>query len=163
MSIPRKAIKRQEFYKELQKEIKERNEYTILDMILLLEVEMHKQNKKEVGCFTESAKNQYGETSQTYTFNKITPFTKKKKEYINDWLREAEPLSTDFSNLPATVFQCYKCYMFSVFHHICSFPISAGVKNSAASSLFPCPFPSYLCLVLQPPFCMVEQNAIIHD
>jgi hypothetical protein len=37
-----KAIKGQEFYKELQKEIKGRNEYTLLDMILLLEVEMHK-------------------------------------------------------------------------------------------------------------------------
>jgi len=37
-----KAIKGQEFYEELQKEIKGRNEYTLLDMILLLEVEMHK-------------------------------------------------------------------------------------------------------------------------
>jgi hypothetical protein len=58
-----KAIKGQEFYKELQKEIRGRNEYTLLDMILLLEVEMHKQNK-EVGCFRESAQNQYGETSK---------------------------------------------------------------------------------------------------
>jgi len=37
-----KAINRQELNKELQKEIKGRNEYTLLDMILLLEVEMHK-------------------------------------------------------------------------------------------------------------------------
>jgi hypothetical protein len=37
-----KAIKGQEFYKEPQKEIKDRNEYTLLDIILLLKVEMHK-------------------------------------------------------------------------------------------------------------------------
>jgi len=37
-----KAIEGQEFCKELQKEIKGRNEYTLLDMILLLKVEMHK-------------------------------------------------------------------------------------------------------------------------
>ena len=58
MSIPSKAIKGQEFYKKLQKEIKGRNEYTPLDMILLSEVKMYKYNK-EVGCFTESAQNQY--------------------------------------------------------------------------------------------------------
>lgn len=37
-----KAIKGKEFYKALQKEIKGRNDYTLLNMILLLKVEMHK-------------------------------------------------------------------------------------------------------------------------
>jgi len=74
-----------------------------------------------------------------YTFNKITPYT--QKVCINDWLKEAEPLSVYVSNLSVTVFQCYKRYTFWVFHHICWSTLSSDVKILLLHH-FPYPFPS---------------------
>lgn len=85
------------------------------------------------------------------------------------------------SNLSITVFQCHKIYTFTVFHHICWFTMSSGVKILLLHHSFHIPFPVHcgvfyvtdytqclvchvsLSLVFQPAFCTMEQKAIIHD